>query len=170
MKYIHLLQQTLLYDDAYIPYIKQQMPKLTQLARMDASRGNPEPLRDGINRPVGEQTHNWHCQERDWVSYTFSRETLVKKVTLILDSGLNKLIAMSHLQKDNQLVTLPDTMPRKFRIDIKQHGNWKLLYRIKNNNQRLFKCEIKQKVSAIRFVLEKTYGAKISCVYAFYCE
>jgi len=170
LKHIHLLQQTLLYDDAYIPYIKQQMPELTQLARLDASRGNPEPVRDGINRPVGQHSHGWNCQEKDWISYTFQKEILVNKVTLILDSGLNKLIAMSHLQKDHQLVTLPDTMPRQFKIDIKQNGRWKSLVRIQNNNQRLFRCEIKQKASDIRFVLEKTYGAKTSCVYAFYCE
>ncbi|HOJ30615.1 MAG TPA: FAD-dependent oxidoreductase [bacterium] len=170
LKYVDLVQQTLLYDDAYIPYIKQQMPELTHLANIDASKGNPEPVRDGINRPVGKQSNGWKCQENDWISYTFTEETFINKITLIVDSGLDKLIAMSHLQKDNQLTSLPDTMPAQFRIDVKQNGRWKTLLKIKNNNQRLFRCEIKQKVTGIKFVLEKTYGVTTSCVYAFYCE
>ncbi|HXK44563.1 MAG TPA: FAD-dependent oxidoreductase, partial [bacterium] len=127
LKYVDLVQQTLLYDDAYIPYIKQQMPELTHLANIDASKGNPEPVRDGINRPVGKQSNGWKCQENDWISYTFTEETFINKITLIVDSGLDKLIAMSHLQKDNQLTSLPDTMPAQFRIDVKQNGRWKTL-------------------------------------------
>lgn len=170
LNHIELLQQTLLYDDAYIPWIKQKFPQITLQAKLSASSGNPEPVRDGINRPVDNESHCWKCKEGEWISYSFVQETFVKRATLILDSGLDKLITMSHLQKDNQLTHLPDTMPKKFRIEIKQNGKWRMFRSVENNSQRLFRCEINQKIQAVKFILEKTYEAKSSCVYAFYCE
>lgn len=168
--HIDLLQQTLLYDDAFIPWMKQKIPQITLEAELTASSGNPEPVRDGINRPFGEEKHCWECKEGDWISYSFKQETFVKKVTLILDSSLDKVIAMSHLHSGSQLTKLPDTMPERFKIEVKTSGRWKTLKNVKNNNQRLFRCDVNIPVKAIRFVLEKTYGAKDSCVYAFYCE
>ncbi|MCX7705643.1 MAG: FAD-dependent oxidoreductase, partial [bacterium] len=170
LSHIGLLQQTLLYDDAYIPWIKQKMPQITLLAHLSASTGNPEPVRDGINRPVGEDTHCWKCRKGDWIAYSFNQEIFVKKVTIIVDSGMDKLIAMSHLQKDDQLTHLPETMPKTFRIEIYQNGEWKMLYRIANNNKRIVRCQINQNIKGIRFVLEETYGSDNSCLYAFYCE
>lgn len=170
LKYITLLQQTLLYDDAYIPWIKQQMPEITVEAKLFASSGNPEPVRDGINRPVGNDQHCWKCKPGDWISYSFTNQTFVKSLTVIVDSGLDKLITMSHLQKDNQLTKLPDTMPKKFRVEIKKNSDWEILQRIDNNNQRLFRCQVNQSIKEIRFVLEETYGAEVSCLYAFYCQ
>ncbi|MCM8825389.1 MAG: hypothetical protein NC937_04500, partial [Candidatus Omnitrophica bacterium] len=150
--------------------IKQKFPQITLQAKLSASSGNPEPVRDGINRPVDNESHCWKCTEGEWISYSFVQETFVKRATLILDSGLDKLITMSHLQKDNQLTHLPDTMPKKFRIEIKQNGKWRMFRSVENNSQRLFRCEINQKIQAVKFILEKTYEAKSSCVYAFYCE
>lgn len=168
--HIELLQQTLLYDDAFIPWIKQKMPEITLEAEISASNGNPEPVRDGINRPFGDEKHCWDCRESDWISYSFKQETFVKKLTLILDSGLDKVISMSHLHSGPQLTKLPDTMPERFKIEVKTGGRWKTLKQVKNNNQRLFRCDVNMQIKAIRFALEKTYGAKKSCVYAFYCE
>ncbi|MCM8817108.1 MAG: FAD-dependent oxidoreductase [Candidatus Omnitrophica bacterium] len=170
LDHIDLLQQTLLYDDAYIPWVKQKLPEITLNANLIASIGNPEPVRDGINRPVGDDSHCWKCKVGDWIAYSFSHETYINKLTLIVDSGLDKLIAMSHHQKDDQLTHLPDTMPKKFKIEIKQNGRWKILCNVDNNNQRLFRCQVNQNVEGIRFVLEETYGAKESCLYSFYCE
>jgi hypothetical protein len=169
-EHIDLLQQKLLYDDAFIPWTEQKMPQVTKDAELSASSGNPEPVRNGINRPIGSNKHCWECKKGDWISYSFKQEIFVKKVTLILDSGLNELISMSHLQKDNQLTKLPDTMPENFRIEIKTSGRWKTFKRIEKNNQRLFRCDVNQNTKAIRFILGKTYGPKNSCVYLFYCE
>ncbi|HNT37188.1 MAG TPA: FAD-dependent oxidoreductase, partial [bacterium] len=50
---IRQLQQTLLVDDCYLPGIVQQLPTATLRAQLVASQGDPEPVRDGINRQVG---------------------------------------------------------------------------------------------------------------------
>lgn len=169
-KHIDNLQQTLLYDDAYIPWVKQKFSRNCIEAKLTSSSGNPEPVRDGINRPVGNDPHCWQCSENDWIEYQLNKVNPVNRITLILDSGLDKLIAMSHLQKDNQLTDMPETMPRNFRIEGKIKNKWHILSRVENNHQRLFRCEINKELSGIRFILEKTYGSKKSRVYAFYFE
>ncbi len=168
--HIDTLQQNLLYDDAYIPWVKQKLPQQCLEAKLISSNGNPEPVRDGTNRPVGNDLHCWQCSENDWIAYMLKKEIIVKKISLILDSGLDKLIAISHLQEDNQLATMPETMPRNFRIEGKMENRWRRLCSVRNNHQRLLRLDINKKVSGIRFVLEKTYGSKKSRVYAFYFE
>ncbi|MCM8805547.1 MAG: FAD-dependent oxidoreductase [Candidatus Omnitrophica bacterium] len=168
--HIELLQQTLLYDDAYIPWVKQKMNDLTLKAILSSSNGNPEPVRDGINRPVGDNLHCWQCNETDWISYRFKEKTFINKITLIVDSGLDKLIAMSHHQKDDQLSSPPETMPKEFRIETRKNGKWNTVIKVENNYQRLLRYEIKQEIEEIKFVLQKTYGGKQSRIYAFYCE
>jgi len=167
---IGLLQQTLLYDDAYIPWVKQEMPELTLKSHLLSSSGNPEPVRDGINRPVDNNLHCWECKPGDWISYVFKEKSFVNKITVIVDSGLDKLIAMSHHQRDDQLSSPPETMPENFRIEAKSNGRWHTIIRVKNNYQRLFRYETKREIEGIKFVLEKTHGAKKTRIYAFYCE
>jgi hypothetical protein len=47
------LQQTLLRDDAYLPGIVQTLPDLTAQCQAQANQGDPVPVRDGADRPVG---------------------------------------------------------------------------------------------------------------------
>ena len=168
--HIDELQQKLLYDDAYIPWVRQRFNVLTMRSKLEASRGNPEPVRDGINRPVGSDNHCWEAYPGDHISYIFPEKTLVKKATLIVDSGLDKLVTMSHHQRDDQLVSLPDVMPRAFRIEGMIEGRWEIISKIKDNYMRLVRVEIGKEIEGIRFVLEKTWGGSKSRIYGFYIE
>ncbi len=164
------LQQALLYDDAYIPWSKQVFSPLTMEFSVRSSSGNPETLRDGINRPVDDDMHSLNCREGDSIEMIFRKKSPVNNVTLILDSGLDKLVAMSHLQKDDYINRLPEVMPRVFRIEGKIDSGWKELVRIDDNYMRLARFQINRQVEGIRFVLEKTYGAAESRIYAFYVD
>jgi hypothetical protein len=77
---------------------------------------------------------------------------------------------MSHHQKDDQLSSPPETMPKEFRIEARKNGKWNTVIKVENNYQRLLRYEIKQEIEEIKFVLQKTYGGKQSRIYAFYCE
>jgi len=164
------LQQALLYDDAYIPWSKQVFSPLTMEFSVRSSSGNPETLRDGINRPVDDDMHSLNCREGDSIEMIFRKKSPVNNVTLILDSGLDKLVAMSHLQKDDYINRLPEVMPRVFRIEGKIDSGWKELVHIDDNYMRLARFQINRQVEGIRFVLEKTYGAAESRIYAFYVD
>jgi hypothetical protein len=139
-------------------------------AALSASRGNPEPVRDGLNRPVGEETHCWPCEAGDWIVYKFAAPAEVSNVTVILDSGLDQNVAMSYHRKDDQLTSPPDVMPKSFRIEGLIGEEWQELFRVERNHQRCCRFALKRRLKGLRFVVEDTWGNKASRVYAFYIE
>ncbi len=163
------LQQQLLEDDAYIPWLTQEMPARTRQARLEASQGDPEPVRDGIQRPVGDEAHAWECAEGDWIALHFGEPVAGLEVGLILDSGLDQNIAMSYHEglKSGQLSAPPDVMPRAFRLEGRTGDDWQTLAHVEDNHRRQVRFAVEQAVDSVRFVLEKTWGGAPSRVYAF---
>jgi len=164
------LQQALLYDDCYLPWVPQEFPSLTRNAELSASQGDPEPLRDGFNRPVGDDPHCWECAEGDTLEYIFDQPQPVKRITLICDSGLDKNITMSIHQKDDQLGHIPEVCHKAFQIEGMVDGEWKTLAEVSNNHQRLIRMDVEKEVTGIRYRLLETWGAETSRLYAFYIE
>jgi hypothetical protein len=162
------LQQALLADDAYLPWVTQRTPELTRSARLEVSRGEGEPLRDGINRQVGDDPHCWTASPGDHASYLFDAERDVREVTLILDSAMERLIQMSYHQEDDQLRDVPGVMPEAFRIQTFDGKNWKDAARVADNYQRLVRVPLNCRTRRVRFVLDDIRGAGESRVYGFY--
>ncbi len=168
--HIRELQQILLADDCYLPWIKQEFSSLTMKAQLTASQGDPEPVRDGINRPVGDNPHCWTCRKGDHVAYTFAAGRKVCEVTLILDSALDKNVQMSYHQGDDQLRAVPDVMPKAFHIEGLRAGKWNTIAGVENNHQRLVRVPVGKELEGVRFVLDQVWGADSTRVYAFYVE
>jgi len=164
---ISRLQQILLQDDAYIPWLKQDLDPLTTNAKLSASQGDPEPVRDGINRQVGNDPHSWSCSPGDWIAYTFDRPSIVTEATLILDSAMDRNLQMSFHQKDDQLAGIPETMQKSFRVDILRSGRWTPFRHVTDNYMRLVRVAVGEAVEGVRVVFEKTWRAPRSRVYAF---
>jgi len=164
------LQQTLLRDDAYLPWVPQQFSPLTREATLAASQGDPEPVRDGVNRPVGDALHRWACDAGDWLAYEFDSPQPIQAVSLVLDSALHKNIQMSHHQKDDQLVHLPEELPRAFRIEGRTDGAWLPIATVADNRDRLVRMPVEGAFDAVRFTLDTTWGGEPSSVYAFYVD
>lgn len=164
------LQQTLIRDDAYLPNVVQRFSDTVTEAVLSASYQDPEPVRNGINRPVGDASNGWVCRPGDWIAYQFATPTTLTRLTVILDSGLDQNVALSYHQADNQLTSPPDVMPRTFRIEGLAGKEWKELIRVERNHQRFCRFPIELSLRGVRFVLEETWGAERSRVYAFYVE
>ncbi|MFW6151642.1 MAG: FAD-dependent oxidoreductase [Verrucomicrobiota bacterium] len=164
------VQQQLLRDDAYLPWVRQEFPAVTRNAALTASRGDPEPVRDGINRPVGDELHAWICAPGDWIAYRFDKPSEIEQATVIVASALDKCVAMSLLQRDDQLTAPPDVMPKAFRLDFLQAGQWIQAVRVEDNHQRLAGFKIGRVCEGVRFCLEETRGAEKSRLYAFWIE
>ena len=164
------LQQTLLRDDAYLPWVPQQFSPLTREATLAASQGDPEAVRDGVNRPVGDALHRWACDAGDWLAYEFDGPQPIQAASLVLDSALHKNIQMSHHQKDDQLVHLPEELPRAFRIEGRRDGAWLPIATVADNRDRLVRVPVEGAFDAVRFTLDTTWGGEPSNVYAFYVD
>ena len=161
------LQQALLRDDAYLPWVRQEFGPVTRAARLTASRGDPEPVRDGVNRPVGDDPHAWPCRAGDALAYEFAPPARIETATLILESALHRLIQMSYHQKDDQLTAPPPELQKAFHVDGRVDGQWRTLARVTDNHQRLVRVPVGRAVSGVRFVLDATWGAEESRVFAF---
>lgn len=168
--HVSALQQLLLRDDCYLPAVPQQFGPLTTGAKLIASQGNPEPLRDGFNRPIGEAMHRWPCRPGDWVSLELPAPAHVETATLILDSALHRNIQMSYHQPDDQLTRLPEELPRSFRLEGRRDAAWEPLAAIADNRSRLVRIPIARTLSALRFSLDATWGASQTSLYAFYLD
>lgn len=169
-RHIGELQQTLLRDDAYLPWLPQQFSELTRSARLEASQGNGEPVRDGINRPVGEDGHCWISRAGDSLTYHLAAPQPVAQATLLLDSALDRNIQLSYHQPDNQLTAPPPPLPKSFRIEACCDGAWQPVATVTENTQRLVCVPVGRTCTAVRYTLDATWGEGESRVFAYYLE
>lgn len=164
------LQQSLLRQDCYLPWVTQKFSELTMEARPSASSGNPGPLRDGTNRPVGNDSHAWDGRIGESVEYVWPSPRKISSLTLLLDSALSRNVQMSYHQKDDQLCRPPDELVKDFRIEIRTPQGWKPWRKVAGNYQRLVRMDIGETVTGIRAVFDSTWGADKVRVYAFYVD
>lgn len=168
-KHISELQDLLQADDCYLPWRRQPVPELTRRGRLSASRGDPSPLLDGVNRPVGSDPHRWECRPGDHVSLTFDRPEKVREAVLVLDSGLDRDIAMS-FHNPGQIAGMPPAMPCDYRIFGLAGGKWEQLVKVERNRRRLVRLRIGRRLSGVRFVLDRTWGSATSGLHVFYAD
>jgi len=169
--YMPKLQQKLLNSDCYLPNYKEQFSKLTLTSIISASEGNPEPLRDGINRPVGETQHCWAAHTGSWVQYEFTKPVMVRKTKIVFDSALIKKIALSHhagaTDHETQMVS---EMTKGFRVEVLSNGTWVNVYETQDNHQRLNVVKIHKKCSAVKLTILSTWGTETPKVFTFAVE
>ena len=169
--HIQALQQALLRDDCYLPWVTQAFGPLTVEATLLASQGDPEPVRDGVSRQVGDDPHAWLCHVGDHLAYLFPEPAQVNEVTLALDSDLSKRISHSwNLDRLHAIASIPPVMPKTFHVDGMIDGNWHTLQRAENNHQRFVRLPLNQRLEGVRFVLDETWGSDTTRVYAFYVD
>jgi hypothetical protein len=183
LEHIGELQQTLLADDVFIPDIQQDVCETTRRARLEASNGaDPEPVRDGVNRPVSDDPfvwqrkrawtratdedlaafdmHGWLAAPGDHVAYRFPQATRITEVTLILDSNLDQ-----GFKHPGTRQPLPDRLPRSFRIEALRAHGWETVAQVTDNVRRQVTLALNETTAGLRLVLEETRGAPQSRVY-----
>lgn len=163
------LQQTLMEDDCRLPGLRRAMPDLTQRAKLAASRGDPSPLRNGVDRDPDGGRGGWEGSFSDWVEYSFDRPEHIREARLVFDSDLNKrLVNMpSHrkLQPDHR--ALPAVLMRDFRLEVLTAGGWKIAAQARDNVRRLTRVPLDVETAAIRFYPERTWGADAVRLFAW---
>jgi hypothetical protein len=164
------LKQALMDDDCYLPWNVRQVPALTQAARLTTSEGDPEPLRNGIDRPVAGADNGWAGSIGSWVQYTFDGPQRVRGLRFVFDSDLNrpdKNMPCSY-PLHAEPVPVPRTMTRAFRVEaLEAGGQWATVVRVEDNYQRLVRIETDVQASAIRLIPEATWGAGRAHLFAW---
>jgi len=174
------LKQTLMEDDCYLPWNTRAIPELSRQGTLAASAGNPEPLRNGSDRPVGGIGNDWTgTPGTDWVQYEWPEATPVAEARIVFDSNLNRKgkgacakneekNCLSNYPLDQPPRTVPETMTRAFRLDARlPDGSWQTVYEETNNFQRLVRVPLALATDAIRLVPLATWGAESARLFAF---
>ncbi len=164
------LQQMLMDDDAYLPWHARAVSKLTRNAKLTASEGNPEPLRNGHDRPIGDGDNGWSCALGGWAAYEFAKPERVGQVRLVFDSNLSRPEhnLPSQYKLDDKLCSVPSTIVKSFKIEAKSDsGEWTTVATVTDNFQRLVKLPLNVTTTAIRLVPESTWGAETAHVFGF---
>jgi len=169
------LQQTLMNDDCYLPWNVRAVPALTRAATLTASEGDPEPLRNGLDRPIADANDDW-CDNGwtgdigSWVEYRFDAPQPVRTLRFTFDSDLNRpeKATVANYRLHAEPVGVPQTLVRAFRVEaLNDDGTWTTVAREENNYQRLVRLDVDVTTQAIRFVPDSTWGAERVHVFAW---
>jgi hypothetical protein len=164
------LQQRLMADDCYLPWQVRQLPEITRTAKLSAATGNPEILRNGLERPIGEDDNGFAMPLGQWVEYRFAQPTRLSQARLVFDSDLNRfrLGQRCHYPLDQKSFSVPSLMTKAFRLEAQdQKGNWQTVFRETGNYQRLVRIPLDVETNALRFVPEETWGAEAAHLFAW---
>jgi len=164
------LQQTLIDDDCYLPWKVREVPELTRSAQLSASEGDPEPLRNGIDRPIGDADNGWTGKPNSWIQYSFNLPQKISEFRLVFDSNLNRrpLNMPCNYPLHTEPMTIPKTVVRAFRIEaLDQNGSWKVIAEENNNHQRLVRIKMSITTTSLRFIPLTTYGDENAHIFAW---
>ena len=166
-RHLDELQQTLMEHDQWLPGLSRTINALTRDAKLVAN-GNPETLRDGQDRPVGEVAYGWVGAPGETIQIELAQDTFVGGVRLVLDSNLNDHKRMpSTIPLKGNHARMPEKMLRNFRVEVRQADDtWRVVHREVDNHQRLVRAPVSARTSAVRLVLESTWGTEPATIFS----
>jgi hypothetical protein len=179
--YMNELQQTLMEDDCWLPGFKRNSSKLTRDARLGfSSKGNAEVLRNGYDRPIGNEDNGLSFKIGEYAEYSFNKPQIVRRVRFVFDSDLNRetqhegsiykrpMYAAYYL--NTQATHVPKTMVKDFRLTLTLTDGKQKVLEITDNHQRLVHTDINAEVKSVRFEPVTTWGNAEAHVFSFEVE
>lgn len=161
--HIEELRQTLLDQDQFIPNAKRRIPELTLRAET-----NCEILRDGWDRDWDDGEHGASFASGEAAVYRFADEETVHGVRLVFDSDLSDLKRQRNVETSGECHEMPALLPRSFRLEYRDGGEWKEFASVAENRHRYVKlsgapCRCRE----FRFVAGEAWGGGASRVFSF---
>ncbi len=168
-KHIGELQQTLMADDCYLPWHVRDVADVSKTASLTAPEGDPDALRNGVDRPVGDDTNAWEGSCGTAIEYQLNSDTELDTAHLVFDSNLDRPWKnMPHgVPLGGNDRPVPETMVKAFRLEARTAGKWETVCEEDNNFQRLVKVPLSAKASAVRLTPLATWGAEQARLFAF---
>ena len=161
---VNKVQQTLLYDDSYIPGIKRVVSALTQEAKTDAKY---EVLKNGHDRALGKDANcaNVKCGEE--ISFTFNTYKDISEIRIIFDSDLNRtrynMPCMFKLNETHYKV--PKTLIKGYKVIAHTSDGDVTVFETSRNRQRMNKLSVNLNADRITIIPTETWGNE--CVNIF---
>ncbi len=183
--HIKELQERMLREDYFIPYIKAEDPNnLAKKAKLTASStesGDIKNLLDGVARDVidiktKEPIYHYWMSKTPSASLNLNWDKAVElsSVELKFDTDLTRNLMMhkepGKAERQRQHMGVPAELVKNFSIEAKVNGKWSTIATVKDNITRYVPVKFETiKTDAIRINLEETYGAKNIKMYELRC-
>jgi mRNA-degrading endonuclease HigB of HigAB toxin-antitoxin module len=176
--YIDELKQTLMDDDCYIPWNSRTISSISASARLTATSGEPENLRNGWNRQIGENSNSWCGKSGDIIEYHFENGEKIKEIRIVFDSNLDRVDPEKNTDAKNMrnFYTLsapewkmPEAMVKEFSVEIEfLSGDKKVIFETDNNYRRLVKIGVDESdVKIVRLIPKNTWGSEDINIFEF---
>jgi hypothetical protein len=178
--YLAELQQTLMEDDCWLPGFTRQVSKPTKDATLKVSKGNAEILRNGQDRPIGNDDNGLNFKIGEYAEYSFDKPRFIHNARFVFDSDLNRetqhtgsiyrrpMYATYYL--NTQATHVPKTMCKDFRLIFTLADGKQKVMEVTGNYQRLVRTEISADVTSVRFEPLSTWGNAEVHVFSFELE
>jgi hypothetical protein len=178
--YVAELQQTLMEDDCWLPGLTRKIPALSAGALLRSSNGDAEVLRNGNDRPIGEEDNGLFLAPGQYAEYALEKPAYVSRARFVFDSDLNRdtqpegglyrrpMYATYYL--DTKPAYVPKTMIKAFRLTLTLADGTSRLIDVKDNYQRLVYADIGAEIKALRFEPLSTWGNPEAHIFSFEIE
>ena len=161
--HIEELRQTLLDQDQFIPNAKRKIPDLTLRAETSC-----EILRDGWDRDWDDGEHGASFAPGESAVYRFNEEETVHGVRLVFDSDLTDLKRQRNVETSGECHPMPRLLPRSFRLEYRDGGEWKEFAAVSENRHRYVKIDAAPcRCREFRFVAGEAWGGGDTRVFSF---
>ncbi len=164
------LQQTLLYDDCYIPNVynfdSNDFAKSAEITASTQQKNyESQNVISGLSRSINGKTNQWRSngisKDGEWINLKFADEKAVKTIQLIFDSNfdIEKKITLSSRRQNQQVEGVPCELVEDYDIELYKHGNLIKKKELQGNYQRLCRVHFDNIVcDEIRITVHKTNG------------
>ena len=178
--YLTEVQQMLMEDDCWLPGLTRQVSGLTGQAKLSVSQGNAGLLRNGNDRPIGNEDNGVNFNIGESAEYSFDNPKYVHRVRMVFDSDLNRetqpkgsihsrpMYAAYYL--DTRPVYVPKTMIKDFRLVLTLADGKQEIREVKNNYLRLVYSEIDIEIKSVNFEPLSTWGNSQAHVFSYEIE
>jgi len=162
------LQQRLMDDDQWIPGRRRTIPPLAREGTISTSDGDGEPLRDGVDRRLDGDDHAWCGGPTAWVEYRWDAPREVTRARIVGDSMLHRAKRQPcNWPLRGYDARVPAPMPRTFHLEAEVDGAWCTVAEVHDNRRRLVVIPLAVTATAIRLMIDATWGAAEARLFAF---
>ena len=155
------LQNNLMFDDCYIPWLSREVSDITVNAHTDC-----DIIRNGFDR--GDE-NCWVGGNGDTIRYSFGAPQKISKIRLVFDSDLNRgYHNMPCCYPLNELdYKLPDTLVKEYKIVLMHEDGGKQEIHIENNCQRFVVHNMDATIITAELIPIRTHGCSQFRVFSF---
>ncbi len=160
---VHKLQQQLLYDDHWIPFVERKRSELTMKANV-----NHPIVREGMDRDYADERHGYEGKQGDTIEFAYDAPEKISEIRIIFDSNLpRKYDNMPHNRplKMNKYF-LPYEMMKSYDLIAETPNGEVVLASVTDNCQRMVKHSVDVTATKIKLILKETWGSEVYKVYA----